>query len=236
MTGKTLASTLLATLAMIGLNTPALADWSGEGDLGLVVARGNTDTDTISAKLAVKKTHERWDHNAGLSFLRSTNSGVTNAERYQLTGQSNYAINEHSYYFGSLRYDDDRFSGFDYQSSATAGYGRKLIDSEVSKLNVEAGIGYRQTKLEAASSEGDAIFRGAVNYSRVLNDTTSVTNETLVEAGSNNTFAQNVTGLSVRINDSMAMKLGFEIRYNSEVPVGLKSTDTITTLNLNYKF
>ncbi len=233
---KTFGTLLLAAVGTVGLNAPALADWSGEGDLGMVVARGNTDTDTISAHLAVKQTKEQWEHNAGLSFLRSTNTGVTNAERYQLTGQSNYAIDERSYYFGSLRYEQDKFSGFDYQSSATAGYGRKIVDTEVSTLKAELGIGYRQTKQETFSSEGDAILRGAMNYTRALTDTTNISNDTLVEAGKNNTFAQNFTGLSVRINESMAMKLGFEVRYNSEVLEGLKSTDTITTINLNYKF
>lgn len=233
---KTFATMLLAMIGSAGLNAPALADWSGEGDLGMVVARGNTDTDTISAHLAIKKTQDKWEHNAGLNFLRSTNTGVTNAERYQLTGQSNYAIDERSYYFGSLRYEDDRFSGFDYQTSVTGGYGRKFIDTEVSTLKGELGIGYRQTKLETFSSEGDAILRAAMNYTRVLTDTTNISNDTLVESGKNNTFAQNFTGLSVRINESMAMKVGFEVRYNSEVPVGLKSTDTITTINLNYKF
>jgi len=233
---KTFATMLLATIGTIGLNAPALAEWSGDGDLGVVVARGNTDTDTISARLAVKKVQDKWEHNAGLAFLRSTNAGITNAERFQITGQSNFAIDEHSYYFGSLRYEDDKFSGFDYQSSVTGGYGRKFIDTEVATLKGELGIGYRQTKLETFGSEGDAILRAAMNYTRVLTDTTSFSNDTLVESGSNNSFAQNITGLSVRINDSMAMKLGFEVRYNSEVPVGLKSTDTITTINLNYKF
>jgi putative salt-induced outer membrane protein len=236
MLDKTISSTLLAALGMLAMNGSALADWSGEGDLGMVVARGNTDTDTISAKLAIKKTQDEWEHNAGLAFLRSTNAGVTSAERFALTGQSDYAIDEHSYYFGSLRYEDDKFSGFDYQSSATVGYGRKFIDTEVATLKGELGVGYRQTKLETFSSEGDAILRAAMNYTRNLTDTTSFSNDTLVESGSNNTFAQNITGLSVRINDSLAMKVGFEVRYNSEAPLGLKSTDTITTLNLNYKF
>lgn len=236
MHGIVMRAVALSTAGLLAFAAPAHAEWSGEGDLGLVIARGNSDTDTVSGKLAVKKIHDRWEHNLGLAFLRSNNQGVTNAERYALTGQSNFAVDDNSYYFGSFRYEDDRFSGFDYQSSVTAGYGQKFIDTEVSHLSGELGIGYRTTQAVGASAESDAIVRAAMKYSRELTDTTTLTNDTLVESGENNTFAQNVIGLGMRINSSLAMKLGVELRYNSEVLPGLDKTDTITTVNLNYKF
>ena len=59
---------------------------------------------------------------------------------------------------------------------------------------------------------------------------------TLVEAGSNNTFLQNDTGLAVSMNDRLALKVGYQVRHNSDVTPGTKKTDTLLTTNLVFKF
>jgi putative salt-induced outer membrane protein len=67
--------------------------------------------------------------------------------------------------------------------------------------------------------------------------TTSWTNRLLIETGSNNTFTQWNTGLTVSMTDAFALKLGFELRNNSNIPPGdSEKTDTVTSVNLVYGF
>jgi len=59
----------------------------------------------------------------------------------------------------------------------------------------------------------------------------------LVESGSDNTFTQFNTGIAVAMNESFALKFGFEVRNNSDVPPSVsEKTDTTTTMNLVYNF
>lgn len=53
-----------------------------------------------------------------------------------------------------------------------------------------------------------------------------------MEAGEDNTFIQNDTGISVKINAAFSLKAGYQIRRNSETPAGTESVDTLTTVNL----
>ncbi|MDQ6645970.1 MAG: DUF481 domain-containing protein, partial [Pseudomonadota bacterium] len=43
-------------------------------------------------------------------------------------------------------------------------------------------------------------------------------------------------GLAVNMTQKMALKVGFQVRHNSDVKYGVKRTDTLTTTNLVYSF
>ena len=51
-----------------------------------------------------------------------------------------------------------------------------------------------------------------------------------------NTFSRNEASLDVAINSTLALKLAYEIRYNSEPARVDKNLDTITKANIVYRF
>jgi putative salt-induced outer membrane protein len=244
----------LALAATLGLGMyPSLAnaesEWAGKGELGFVLARGNTSSDSLTAKAEMTKTVDPWKHTLGFSILRSgardpvTGIDNTTGNRYELHGQSDYKLDERSYVFGSGRYENDDFAAYDYQAILAVGYGYKVIDSETAKLETEAGIGYRRQKERATGSEiGDAVFRGGVNYEQKLNASTKVYDKLLVESGSNNTFLQNEVGLQVSMTDKLALSVAHQIRHNTDVPSAApparqtKKTDQLITANLVFSF
>lgn len=216
---------------------PACADWSGKGTFGGVLARGNTDTDTINLNVDVENKLERWKHKAGASWLRTVNDDVTSADRWELRGESQYSLTERSYLFGSLRYEDDRFTDFDYQATAAGGYGYRFIMTETTKLEGQIGPGFRQAKRRATGEkEENMIGRGAMNFEHKLTGTTLIYDRLLVESGSDNTFVQNALGIEVKINDSFALGLDYTLRHNSDVLPGTDKTDQVVTANLVYGF
>ncbi|MBS1199345.1 MAG: hypothetical protein H6R27_23 [Proteobacteria bacterium] len=228
---------LLALVLSLAAAVPAQADWSGKGELGGVIARGNTETETISGKIDMTNELDRWKHMAGFSILRTVNDGVTSANRWELRGESDYKLTDRSYLFGALRYEEDEFTDFEYQAIASAGYGYKFIDSEATKLDGKIGVGYRQSELRVdGDTEGDAILRAAIDYSHRLTETTTVIDKFLVEAGSDNTYLQNILGLEVKMNESLALGLSYEIRHNTDVLPGTEETDQVLTANLVFGF
>lgn len=247
MTALAVAAALLSPMAS------ALADegWSGTGEVGLSSARGNTRSENLNARLAFTKEDDDWEHRFSLAGYRARGEvtadfdgdGVpetrleTTANRYQVAGSSALKMNERASWISSLRYERDDFSTFDYQATIAVGYGYRYIDTDTTKLAASVGPGYRRAR-NAVSGEVDSaiIVRGTLEFAHQLTQTTRVVNDLLVESGSDNTFAQNDLGLAVDINSSMALKVGLQTRYNSEVEPGRVSTDTLTTLNLVYKF
>ena len=215
----------------------ASADWSGKGALGGVLARGNTETETINANIDVQNELDRWTHKFGGSVLHTVNNDITSADRWELRAGSNYKLNDRSYLFGTLRYEDDAFTDFSYQATAAAGYGYHLIATDVTKLDVEAGAGYRQAELRlTGESQDEVIVRGALGYEHKLTGTTLVYDRFLVESGSSNTFMQNQLGMEVKIADTFALGVDYAVRNNSDVLPGTDETDQVFTVNLVYGF
>ena len=212
--------------------------WTGTGEFGLVSTSGNTDTESLNMALSFVYEVEKWRHSLGATALRSERDGLTDAERYTFTGQSDYKLNDVSYLFGSYRWDSDRFAAYDPVHSLTAGYGRTLIDSGVHFLKGEIGAGYRMQEVAlTGESEDEAIIRAALDYNWAITDNTTFANVFLVEAGSDNTFMQNDTSINVAINSRFAISAGFQWRHNTELPPGAEDdTDTQFTTNLVYNF
>jgi putative salt-induced outer membrane protein len=231
---------LMCSMGLIGVMASPVASaepWGGKGELGFVLARGNSDADTVNAKLEMSKQSEQWKNAFTLAALRASNDGERNAERYAASWQTDFRFNPKSYWYNGARYEDDRFSGFDYQASLSSGLGHRFIDDEQLKVFGQAGLGYRRLE-NALSGETDdsLIFSGELRYEQQLTETTSVRNKLLVEAGETNTFAANELALQVKINARLSLAAGIGVRHNSDPPLGRKKTDTLTTLNLVYGF
>jgi putative salt-induced outer membrane protein len=212
--------------------------WSGVGEFGFVSTSGNTDTETLNLKLEFIKNTAYWRYRLGGAALTSAKDGNNDAERYTAELQGDRKINEKSYVFGVFRYDADKFGAYDPQQSVTFGYGRQMMKSEKHELKGEIGVGYR--KLELATSgetNSEVIGRFLLEDSWAITASTAWNNRLLVEAGADNTFTLFNTGLVVSMSERFALKLGYEIRNNTDIPVSVTDkTDTTTTMNLVYNF
>src|SRR5262245_64047249 len=91
--------------------------WSGKGQVGYVMSRGNSETDAANAKLDLYLLRRNWKHNLQLDGLFGRSAGITSAQRWDARLQSDYEITARLFSFGALSYQDDRFSGFEYQAS-----------------------------------------------------------------------------------------------------------------------
>lgn len=212
--------------------------WLGSGEFGLVSTSGNSDTFALNLKAELIYRTDKWQHRIAASALSTSEDGDKDSERYTAELQSNRDLSKKSYMFGVYRYDADKFGAYDPQQSFSAGYGRELMKSKNHFLKGEIGVGYRQSTARTTDvKENDAIARFLLEDSWQIWPTTLWTNRLLVESGKDNTFTQFDTGLAVSMTQRLAVKLGFEVRNNTQLPPGdSESTDTTTTVNLLYNF
>lgn len=236
------AAFLLNTAVFAEEAEQTLPTWNGEGELGYVAARGNTETETVSGKLKFSYKTEQWLHELGFSALRSkaddavTGEQEETADRFQALFQSNWKINLNSYLFGAGRYEEDQFSGYDNQNSLTFGYGYTFVDSDDLKFKIEAGAGARHSEFDTGEEVDETIFRFRANHAWKLTENTRWTNEWLIESGEDNTYSEFATGLKVDMTNRFALKLAYLIRENSTVPLDREKRDTLTTINLVFAF
>ena len=245
-----LAIAPFAATAQDATTADATTGWTGTGELGLALARGNARSETVNAKVAFAREDESRKHDFHVSALRSKGEvtgdfdgdGVEedryelSANRYETGASSAYKFDPRNYVVGSARYENDDFSPYDYQAVASAGYGHKFIASERTRLSTEIGPGFRRAHdAETGLVDSGVVGRGLVDFKHQLTGNTEIYDTFLVESGSDNTFAQNDIGIAVAMNEKFALKAGLQARYNSDVEPGTKKTDTLTTINLVYK-
>jgi len=235
---KKISAVILGGVVMAGsaMAETGTSEWAGEAELGLVSTSGNTETQTISAKAKASNERDKWKHEAGLEALNTEDGSATTAERYTLTGKTNYKLTDLDYVFGMVTYDDDRFSGYDWRASEFVGYGRHVIKEEDLTLDLEAGLGARQSEDDAGASTDEVAVRLSGNLGWKISDTSKFTEELSSEIGEDVTISKSVTGLKSQINGSLAMKLTYTVKHVSEVPVNIEKVDRETAVTLVYSF
>ena len=160
----------------------------------------------------------------------------TTARRFALQAKTDYKFTERSYIFGVLTYEDDRFSGYDYQASIAAGYGRKLIAREGLVLEGEIGPGVRRNKPDEGDTEDEGIVRGALNLDWKISEAATFVELFSVEAGEDITITQSVTALKSQIAGNLASKISYTVRHASEVPADTEKKDTTLAVTLVYSY
>jgi putative salt-induced outer membrane protein YdiY len=218
--------------------------FSGSGEVGLLMTTGDSETDSVNGKAGLKYEHERLFGEINLAALYSsekveengTKEDRVSAEKYNYAAKIGYKFTTADYAFVSGDYEDDRFSGYDFRTTYSAGYGRKLINTDTAKLDIEIGPGYRYDKLEGGETEDEAILRGYAMFNYKFSDAVSFQQDVTVITGSDNTNTKSVTALKSQIIGALSMKATFTVDHDSHVPADKEKTNTETALTLVYDF
>ena len=238
MNKKTFAATmtLLSLLAAAAGHAQDEGPWGGKASLGYLSTTGNSETLNVSAAAELEYASGKWDHLAQVSAVGAQQDDETTAEAYLAAWKTEYSFSEFNYAFGRVRWQKDKFSGYDQQMSETVGYGRRILHSDRHTLNGEAGVGLRQSDLRDGTSEDETILRGSLDYTLKLSENAEFGQDFLVESGAENTFMESVTELKASLIGELALKASYTIRRNTSVPVGSEKTDTFTAISLEYEF
>jgi putative salt-induced outer membrane protein len=161
---------------------------------------------------------------------------VETANRDMALYRARYQLYDYNYLFGLLRYESDVFAGYDQRTTEVAGYGHQLYNLDVFKWDIEAGLGANQTDNTDGTTVDEGIYRLATDLIWNFTKTSSLGQEIFVESGKSNTSTEATTALKMKINSTLAFKLTYKIKNNSDVPPGIEHTDTQTSVTLVYDF
>jgi putative salt-induced outer membrane protein len=243
-----LLSTIAIFVCALFAASTAQAQWTGKAELGIMVSDGNSEATSANTKLDLAHETDKWKHAFYVGALYGKNATFVTAERYEARYQADYKINDRLSWFGALRGEKDSFSGFVYQATVSTGAAYKFIDSPATKLSASLGAGYRTLKEEVliktdagevidrieGESQSDPVVTLGSLFEHNFNETTKITNKLLAESGSDNTAVQDDISLQVNMTDTLALAVGFGVRYNTDPPPLSETTDLLTTVNLVY--
>lgn len=231
------------------LDGETVSEWQASAELGLLFTSGNTETESYKAKLNLARDFQLWRHKGVIDYYRAkqedqaTGESELTADKTFISAQSNYKFEADSrssmFIFGS--YEEDQFSGFEYQGTVAVGYGARYRYSEKLYADYEVGPGYSVNKPIidgiAQDSEGSAILRLAGNMAWEVTENSRFTALAATEVGDDNTKTRAEVALSANINSSLAMKVSLAGTHNSNLQdETLEKLDTETAVTLVYSF
>ncbi|MBD9479127.1 DUF481 domain-containing protein [Pseudoxanthomonas sp. PXM02] len=230
---------------------PPVPKLTGGGELGFAAASGNSNNESFNGRLDLTYTDgAAWRHSASLfglhsrsEYTRTQDDGSvvrdrrTTANRYTVTANSAYLMDDRGTLNTSVRHEEDDFGTYSRQQSVSLSYGNRVVENERAHLDLQVGPGFRRAyDTVDGRSEASFIGRGLIDMRYALSENTEIVNKLLIESGEYNTFAQNDLGVSVTMNSHLALKAGWQARHNSDVAPDIKKTDTLTTMNVVYRF
>lgn len=225
--------------------------WSGNLSLGGSYRSGATESIGVNFGAEIVRATDEWRNSASFSFDYDKSRGSTNVHRFQSRAKTERPVTDRLYGFGLLSYRDDRFSGFEYQLTESAGVGYRLFDTGNLAWDLEVGPSWRQSRITRTDEFVTDIFLRAGNDIKWnISDTTVLSNETSllyngdaveVESTSGVGFqdsneVKNTTSLNTVVIGSVVAEFSTEFSYSSDPPPGGTKTDTLSKISLNYNF
>ena len=227
------------------LLSPAL--WNAEAEVGAGNTSGNTSERSFTGGLKLKRSFGGWEHSTGLKidYAKSNVGGDSRTSKDRIYGQYEIlwkGLGEKLFLLNHLEAERDKFSGYDYRLLDTVGLGYQLFDSETFKLRLEGGPGYRRSRVDTLASgtvekfENELLFRGAVLYDWQVTETMKFNNNLGIILSGKSSSVENKMALTAKVNEKLAARLGFDIKYQTSPPLGTKKLDTISRITLVYGF
>lgn len=233
-----LSKTALAlALAAIATNAMAANGWKSSVEVGVILTSGNTSTQSTNLKAGVEHESDKLRNEAKFEALNVKGDTGRLSERYVASGKSSYKYNALSYSYITAGGEHDPFSGYAYQVSGTLGYGHRFINSEKTTLDFEGGPGYRQTRVRGAEDAvGEGVLRLSGVFTHKLSKSAEFSEALESNIGEELTISKSVTAITAQVAGDLSMKTSLTVRHNSDVPAGVKNTDTETAVTLLYTF
>jgi putative salt-induced outer membrane protein YdiY len=231
------------------LDRPAFDDeLSIISEFGFLLANGNTNTSTITAKINTSQELTSWSYQIIGNALYKQNQQVldgeesnqASAQKLFVSGQLDHKLTEPDdrlFIYGE--YENNRFNGFRYQAALAAGWTSRLWHDKQSELKYSIGPGYAISEVEENNSQEDAqnlILRAAMEYRKKFSDNATFRQFVSTEADQEFTKTKSETSISTKLTGTLAMKLSFVMNLDTSVGPDIEELDTEAAVTLVYQF
>ena len=234
-------------------------EFTASAEFGFLYKTGNTKSADVKAGLNLKHEKDKWRTTVAFNILAKKTETKTATEnengdvevdkefestdnKWDVLAQTNYTIGEagKNYLYGNLAHEQDKFSGFESQSSFSAGWGRRWHETKTSSFfaDIGPGVKYDVTRATGESST-NLIVQAQALYQHKFNEHVEFKQffvaRQAVESGENSAY-KSETSVTAKLIDALQLKFAVRIDYDTEVAAGSENTNTETSMTLIYSF
>ncbi|SHJ13918.1 DUF481 domain-containing protein [Wenxinia saemankumensis] len=179
-----------------------------------------------------------------LNYSYGEEDGTTTDESLVYALQYTRDINPRLYGFARLQGSFDEFSSFQSDTFLSFGAGYRVIATEQTQWDVQAGVGYRYAEfnfdtaldpLTDDSFDEPAIGIGS-NYSQRLSPTMILTNDTDIIYSDTDTVVFNDLAVSMSMTDSLSLRTSLLTEYHTDPQPGFEDTDNTLGVSVVYSY
>lgn len=211
-------------------------EWTGEAEVGMISTTGKTRTDTINANGKVTTERARWRQLAQVTARNTADDSGTTAERYELKLKSSFKVINLNYFYAQINYVNDRFSDYEYILTESLGYGRRILDNDDMRLDLEIGPGLRQKNGMTGNFEADPIISAGALFAWKFSSTSKFGEDFTLESSDDATISKSVSSLTTQVGGSLAMKISYTAKNASSVRRDATKFETESAITLVHSF
>jgi len=238
--------------------------FTASAELGLLYLTGNTRSADIKTGLDLRFERGLWrsffvfdllvkktEKESEINTNEIRKDFETTDQKWSISSQTNYTLDaiKQNYIYGSIFYEENRFSSFDSQASMSAGWGRRWFESKEASFDADVGPGFKRDVTQVTTEEIAAgmtsktqdtlILQAQALYIRKINEHIEFKQlfvvKHAIEQGQNSIYKAE-SSITSKLIDSLQLKLNFVIDYNSKVDADKENFNTETSAVLIYSF
>jgi putative salt-induced outer membrane protein YdiY len=243
----TIAACSLACLLLASASARAQAaakppqGWSGQAQVSIVAATGNSDTRTFGSGGQIEyHDQDEWDAIGRLDGVRSSSDGVATAASLNGLARAAHQVDERLHVFGELKYLRNRFAGISHREEINGGLAVDLVPPGGSQtLQATGSIGYLREAHLVDGLTSAATASGGTRYRLALSEHSSIQDDlTYVENLSDTTDwrISHQASITAAVAASLSLKLSQQLEYLRKPVPGFRRTDTLTSVALVVSF
>lgn len=213
---------------------------TGGANAGFLSTGGNTEVDNlrIDGEVVARASANRYTFGGAVN--RAKDVGRETARNASGSARYDRFLTRRLYFNANGIFTNDRFRGLDLRSAVGAGLGYQLLDTALTRLSVDGGLGYVNENFEDAPDDSYAALRETVKL-----DLFVVPDRVVVfhlhdgyfgVTGEDNLFVKMQNGVRFGLIGGLVTTAQLDLDYDRSPAPGRETTDRAFALTFGYRF
>ncbi len=212
--------------------------WQGNAAISFSRTAGNTNGTTYSISIDEARTSDHDKLSAYASALYGKNQDVVNADKTRLGSRYDHNLNQQTFAFGLVEFEQDRMANLDLRSGLGAGFGYHLLKEEDVTFDLFGGLSHNRSDLMTGSTVNTSEVILAEESTHTLTPSTRLKQKlsyypSTQKSGEFRTVFD--SSLVVSLNSTIGLSISLQNKYNSDIGAGVKHSDSVLLTGLNIK-
>lgn len=223
------------------LHPGMLEGWTGGGNFGLALARGNSETTNVALGFNAlrKTTTDAWIVNAASIYTTDGKLGTTSANQLGGLIRYDHNLSRRLFAYGVFSGMYDELQLLNYRIMPGGGLGFHAIATPATTLDFLGGLGYTRESYYDGTINNLFTLTVGDEFAHKITETTSITQNLYYLPSLNDTSNYRINfsvGIATKLNGWMTANANFLDQYVNQPVPGNKYNDILFTTGLGFTF